>query len=101
MVSERLPAKVSVPVYPAAQLTSVLETRHRLRVEGDRARDAKQRVEDRFPLELHVDDHQLMSGCAYRSSARPCACRTAPAWIGIARARIQLIDEDVDGARVD
>src|SRR5947208_3591175 len=81
--------------------TSVLEPRHRLRVEGDRARDAKQRVEDRFPLELHVDDHQLMSGCAYRGSARPCACRTAPARIGIARVRIQLIDEDVDSARVD
>src|SRR5438093_12933191 len=80
--------------------TSVLEPRHRLRVEGDGAWDAKQRVEDWLPLQLHVDDHQLMSGCAYRGSARPGTRRTAPAWIRIAHARIQLIDEDVDGARV-
>src|SRR5690349_4137428 len=48
--------------WPSCRLrrTSVLEPLHRLRVECDRAGDAEQRVEDRFPLQLQVDDDQLV-----------------------------------------
>src|SRR6266480_490087 len=87
-ISASIQTATMTSTWPSCRLrrTSVLEPRHRLRVERDRARDAKQRVEDRLPLQLQVDDHQLMSGCAYCGPTRPCACRTAPARIRIARA---------------
>src|SRR3954471_1921810 len=79
-ISASIQTATMTRTWPCCRLrgTSVLEPRHRLRVEGDRARDAKQRVEDRLPLQLQVDDHELMTGCTHGGSARPCACRTAP-----------------------
>src|ERR1041385_37962 len=102
-ISASIQTATMTRTWPSCRLrrTSVLEPRHRLRVEGDRARNSEQRVEDRFPLQLQVDDDKLMPCGADRGPARTRARRTAPAWVWVAGGRIKLIDKDVDGARVD
>src|ERR1041385_4708276 len=102
-ISASIQTATMTKTWPSCRLRriSVLEPCHRLRVEGDRAWNSEQRVEDGLPLQLQVDHDELMSGGADRRPASAAAGRTAPARVWIAGGRSKLIEKDVDGARVD
>src|ERR1051325_8024173 len=91
-ISASIQTATMTKTWPSCRLRriSVLEPCHGLRVEGDRAGNSEQRVEDGLPLQLQVDHDELMSGGADRRPASAGAGRTAPAraWVGCGRFKI-------------